>query len=163
MQFLGCCQTCCLSRHLHKPQMGQSQSSHVLTPHSQLLIPQAQSWGRWMSILSRLMPAHTSLMYWQSSLGVISFQVGIRLPATKSDPHLCWPCRNHKQGAANFQAVMGEVDAQLAAHGSPFFMGADISMPDLVFAPFLERIAASILYYKGVKVRGSGQYPHIDR
>ena len=58
---------------------------------------------------------------------------------------------------------MGEVDAQLGAHGSPFFMGADISMPDLVFAPFLERIAASILYYKGVKVRGSGQFPHMDR
>ena len=86
-----------------------------------------------------------------------------RLLAGKSDPRLCLPCRNHKQGAANFQAVMGEVDAQLAAHGSPFFMGPDISMPDLVFAPFLERIAASILYYKGVKVRGSGQFPHIDR
>eukprot|EP00891_Asterochloris_glomerata_P004643 jgi/Astpho2/4643/e_gw1.00067.117.1_t len=78
---------------------------------------------------------------------------------------LQWLCQawNHKQGAASFQAVMGEVDAQLAAHGSPFFMGADISMPDLVFAPFLERIAASILYYKGLKVRGSGQFPHVDR
>ena len=48
----------------------------MLTPHSQLLIPQAQSWERWTSILSRLMPAHTSLMYWQRSQGMINFQVG---------------------------------------------------------------------------------------
>lgn len=32
----------------------------------------------------------------------------------------------------------------------PYFLGNDVSLCDLVFAPFLERIAASIPYYKGV-------------
>ena len=59
--------------------------------------------------------------------------------------------------------TMGEVDAQLDAAGGPFFMGKDMSLVDCVFAPFLERINASIAYYKGVQVRGSQQFPHLDR
>lgn len=33
----------------------------------------------------------------------------------------------------------------------PYFLGDDVALCDLVFAPFLERIAASIPYYKGVR------------
>jgi glutathione S-transferase len=33
---------------------------------------------------------------------------------------------------------------------------------DITFAPFLERIAASILYYKGMRIRGSGLFPALD-
>lgn len=51
---------------------------------------------------------------------------------------------------------MDAVDRELGAAGGPFFLGADLSMVDVVFAPFLERIAASILYYKGFTVRGEG-------
>ena len=59
--------------------------------------------------------------------------------------------------------IMGEVNAQLDAAGGPFFMGKDMSLVDCVFAPFLERINASVAYYKGVQVRGSQQFPHLDR
>lgn len=51
---------------------------------------------------------------------------------------------------------MDMVNKDLGAEGGPFFLGSDISLVDLVFAPFLERIAASILYYKGLIVRGQG-------
>ena len=54
---------------------------------------------------------------------------------------------------------MDAVDRELGAAGGPFFLGADLSMVDVVFAPFLERIAASILYYKGFTVRGDGYVP----
>lgn len=64
---------------------------------------------------------------------------------------------------ASFMDTMGQVDAQLAEGGGPFFLGKDMSLVDCVFAPFLERINASIPYYKGVQVRGSQQFPHLDR
>ena len=43
---------------------------------------------------------------------------------------------------------MDEVDAQLAARGGPFFLGAAFSLVDITYTPFLERMAASLLYYK---------------
>ena len=51
---------------------------------------------------------------------------------------------------------MDTVERELGAapSGGPFFLGPQLSLVDLTFAPFLERIAASILYYKGFAVRG---------
>ena len=49
---------------------------------------------------------------------------------------------------------MDVVEQQLGAAGGPFFLGRELSLVDIVFAPFLERIAASIAYYKGFIVRG---------
>ncbi len=37
---------------------------------------------------------------------------------------------------------MDEVNAALEASGGPYFLGADFSLVDCVFAPFLERIGA---------------------
>ncbi len=65
-------------------------------------------------------------------------------------------CRSHEANKREFVATMDAVDRELGAAGSPFFLGAELSMVDIVFAPFLERIAASILYYKGLIVRGEG-------
>ena len=46
----------------------------------------------------------------------------------------------------------------------PYFLGEDVSLSDLVFAPFLERIAASIPYYKGVRIRGDRErFPALNR
>lgn len=65
-------------------------------------------------------------------------------------------CRSHEANKREFVATMDAVDRELGAAGGPFFLGAELSMVDIVFAPFLERIAASILYYKGLVVRGEG-------
>lgn len=67
-------------------------------------------------------------------------------------------------GGADFFATLSVVEGALAAPADrsndrsnckptegPFFLGEDISLCDIVFAPFLERIAASIPYYKGVR------------
>jgi len=44
-------------------------------------------------------------------------------------------------------ARMDEIDAELGAEVGPYFL-ASFSLVDCVFCPFLERIAASIPYYK---------------
>ncbi len=43
---------------------------------------------------------------------------------------------------------MDAVDAEMAAAGGPFFLGPRLSLVDIVFTPFLERIAGAIAYYK---------------
>merc|ERR1719336_2985298 len=50
---------------------------------------------------------------------------------------------------------------QALAHRGPFFLGPELSLPDVVFASSLERIAASILYYKGLRIKG-GRWPCIN-
>ncbi|KAK9789005.1 hypothetical protein WJX73_000362 [Symbiochloris irregularis] len=71
-----------------------------------------------------------------------------------------WNNEAHKRG---FLATMSAVDQELGVADGPYFLGDDVTLPDLVFAPFLERIAASILYYKGLAVRGQGRWPNLDR
>ena len=58
--------------------------------------------------------------------------------------------------------TMDAVDAELGVADGPFFLPT-FSLVDCTFAPFLERIAASILYYKGFVVRGDGRWPNLER
>ena len=48
-------------------------------------------------------------------------------------------------------AVLNEVDNALKSSGGPYFMGGCFSLVDVMFAPFLERMAASLPYYKGLR------------
>eukprot|EP00887_Chlorella_sp_A99_P006697 scaffold3.g6697.t1 len=66
------------------------------------------------------------------------------------------------QWLAAFVEAMDAVEAALGVAPGPFFL-PDFSLVDCTFAPFLERIAASILYYKGFVVRGEGRWPNLER
>jgi len=75
-----------------------------------------------------------------------------------------WLVRETEHGdemMQTFEALLSAVDAQLATAG-PFFLGAEVSMVDCMFAPFLERMAASVPYYKGLAVRGNQAWPHLQ-
>ena len=77
---------------------------------------------------------------------------------------LQWLC-NGWGGAtarARFEKTMDVVDSQLGETPGPYFL-QDFGLVDITFAPFLERIAASIVYYKGLIVRGKGRWPHLER
>jgi len=52
----------------------------------------------------------------------------------------------------SFEETLSQVEKSLAEKG-PFFLGNDVSIVDFMFAPFLERMAASLLYYKGFVMR----------
>lgn len=45
----------------------------------------------------------------------------------------------------------------------PYFMGSELSLVDVTFTPMLERIAASMAYYKGYYIRGKGTWPNVER
>lgn len=89
----------------------------------------------------------------------------LRLERTIFSAWLSWLTsspRNKQQFVETLQRVE---DALKNSPGS-FFMGDDISIVDIQFAPFLERMAASMLYFKGFEIRVSrGQssaYPNIN-
>mmetsp|Transcript_74049 Transcript_74049/g.160176 ORF Transcript_74049/g.160176 Transcript_74049/m.160176 type:complete len:449 (-) Transcript_74049:142-1488(-) len=62
---------------------------------------------------------------------------------------------------SSFERAMDATDAALAARGGPFFMGTELLLPDIAFVSTLDQIAASVLYYKGIRVKG-GHWPHIN-
>ncbi|CAD7697329.1 unnamed protein product [Ostreobium quekettii] len=74
-------------------------------------------------------------------------------------------CNNWGQAGLRrqFESTLDEVEAALKSSGGPYFLGADFSLVDVTFAPFLERMAASLAYYKGLKMRGTGQWPALER
>lgn len=55
--------------------------------------------------------------------------------------------------------VFQEIDAELGSFG-PYFLGSDFSLVDVMFSPFLERMAASLPYFKGFECR-SPRYPNL--
>eukprot|EP00892_Ulva_mutabilis_P007799 jgi/Ulvmu1/5391/UM022_0186.1 len=69
-----------------------------------------------------------------------------------------------QRARAAFCKAMDSVDSALAAigGGGPFFLGEELSMVDIVWAPFLERQNASLLFWKGFKLRNGG-WDNIDR
>ena len=72
--------------------------------------------------------------------------------------------KSEERAREAFARAMEMVDGALAGvgGGGPFFLGASISMVDVMTVPFLERQGASLLYWKGFKIRNGG-YEHIDR
>lgn len=67
-----------------------------------------------------------------------------------------------------FINTLTEVESALrSASGGDFFLGEDVSLVDFMFAPFLERMAASMVYFKGYPIRVSEgektNFPAVNR
>jgi glutathione S-transferase len=67
----------------------------------------------------------------------------------------------------DFVEVLQDVEIALSKSSGPFFLGNDISQVDVMFTPFLERMAASLLYYKGFMMRVppdvKTDYPNLNK
>ncbi len=53
----------------------------------------------------------------------------------------------------NFTSVLNQVEAELTMTNGGFFLGQNVSLVDFMFMPFLERMCASMLYFKGFQIR----------
>jgi len=63
---------------------------------------------------------------------------------------------NDDASRATFCETLDEVEMSLSmTPESPYFLNSGFSLVDIKFAPFLERMAASLLYYKGLKIEGN--------
>lgn len=52
-----------------------------------------------------------------------------------------------------FISTLNDVETELSAIEGEFFLGEKASIVDFMFAPFLERMCASMLYFKGFQIR----------
>ncbi|KAK9811254.1 hypothetical protein WJX72_000670 [[Myrmecia] bisecta] len=69
---------------------------------------------------------------------------------------------SHEQLKAQFIRAMDAIEEALGAVPGPYFLGEELSLIDVNFVPAVERAVASIAYYKGLVVRGSGRWPRLE-
>ncbi|MGB3294728.1 MAG: glutathione S-transferase family protein [Phormidesmis sp.] len=75
---------------------------------------------------------------------------------------LCQPAswfRQEKQNRDQFIGVVATVEDALASTPGPYFL-ADFSTADVIFTPYVERMNASLYYYKGYSLREEN--PHLS-
>ncbi len=77
-----------------------------------------------------------------------------------------WLCYDHSprtevEAREQFRQMAQAMEAALAAAGGPFLLGGELTTADLVFVPYVERMNASLAYYKGYLLRQ--EHPAIDR
>mmetsp|Transcript_35388 Transcript_35388/g.73702 ORF Transcript_35388/g.73702 Transcript_35388/m.73702 type:complete len:389 (-) Transcript_35388:129-1295(-) len=63
-----------------------------------------------------------------------------------------WLTGGGEQSKRGFIQVLKKVETALSKNG-PFFMGDSVTLVDFMYASFLERMAASLLYFKGFMIR----------
>jgi glutathione S-transferase len=69
---------------------------------------------------------------------------------------LCYPAQSEQQDMQNrqqFEKIVAIVEEALAGTPGPYFL-ADFSTADVIFTPYVERMNASLYYYKGYSLRG---------
>ncbi len=69
---------------------------------------------------------------------------------------LCYPAQSEQQDTQNrqqFEKIVVIVEEALAGTPGPYFL-ADFSTADVIFTPYVERMNASLYYYKGYSLRG---------
>ena len=77
---------------------------------------------------------------------------------------LCSPglnTRQQNQARKQFQAVARRLEQELNRHSGPWLRGPTPETVDLIFVPYVERMNASLAYYKGFRLRH--EHPAIDR
>ena len=106
-------------------------------------------------ILMALEQVYSPLVYGMSDPKVIPLRQLERLLFRVWCGWLCYPTRSTKQEQQNreqFVKVMAMVEEALGSTPGPYFL-EEFSTADVVFTPYVERMNASLYYYKGYSMR----------
>lgn len=112
------------------------------------------------SLLEQMYPENTPLLPPQGTRELQRAGALMQLERQLFGDWLNYLCRGAQKG--RFEETMDAIDHELGVAPGPYFL-EEFSLVDIVFAPFLERIVASIPYYKGEIVRGQGRWPNLER
>ncbi|GFR39728.1 hypothetical protein Agub_g209 [Astrephomene gubernaculifera] len=118
-----------------------------------------------MALLEREFPDHNPLLPPEGTPARQRAEGLMRLERRLFSDWLGWLCSGggHARARAQFEASLDLLAQELEREGGPYFLGPSLSLVDVTFAPMLERMAASLAYYKGLALRGQGRWPAIDR
>lgn len=116
-------------------------------------------------LLEESFPEHNPLLPPQGDPERKAAEVLMKLERQLFGAWMQWLTSNWMDGANRmaFERALGQVDKALGMTPGPFFLGGGFSLVDIIFAPFLERMVASLLYYKGYKMRNNSKWPHVER
>ncbi len=106
-------------------------------------------------ILIALEGAYGILNYGMKDTKVIPLRQLERLLFRAWCTWLCYPARlpgAEKRNREQFTQVVNMVEEALAKNPSPYFLD-DFSTTDVIFTPYVERMNASLYYYKGYSLR----------
>ena len=73
-----------------------------------------------------------------------------------------WPAFQENKARKDFEKVVAVVEEALASTPGDFFLD-EYSTADVIFTPYIERMSASLFYYKGYVLRSPQQNPNIAR
>jgi glutathione S-transferase len=74
-----------------------------------------------------------------------------------------WPAFQEKSAQKEFERAVAMVEEALASTPGDFFLEEGISTADVIFTPYIERMSASLFYYKGYVLRCPEQNPNVAR
>jgi glutathione S-transferase len=74
-----------------------------------------------------------------------------------------WPAFQEKSAQKEFERAVALVEEALASTPGDFFLEEGISTADVIFTPYIERMSASLFYYKGYVLRCPEQNPNVAR
>lgn len=127
-----------------------------------------------MQVLESSFPEHNPLLPEPSDPQAPRVQPLLRLERQLFSSWFRWlisPSRSGDSQQREYEKLLSETDAQLGeaasiaeANGKKggFFLGEKPSIVDCMFAPFLERMAASLPYYKGLLIRNNPKWRHVN-
>lgn len=104
-----------------------------------------------MYALEQIFPQHKPLV--PTGNERMRSQTLLKLERTLFSAWMSWLTGGWDQDGnkAKFITVLRDVEAELSdSKGGDFFLGKDVSIVDMMFAPFLERMVASLLFFKYV-------------
>lgn len=106
-----------------------------------------------MQELEDAFPQHRALLPPRGSAEELRVPGLLRLERRVFGSWFTWlTSRAGESAAKEMDQLLRALDAELEAGGGPYFLGADFSLVDCMYTPFLERMAASLPYFKGFQV-----------
>uniref|UniRef100_A0A7S3EFU9 GST N-terminal domain-containing protein n=2 Tax=Rhodosorus marinus TaxID=101924 RepID=A0A7S3EFU9_9RHOD len=73
------------------------------------------------------------------------------------------PDTQQEKVTAELYSTLEEVEALLEEFDGPYFMGESVSITDFMYAPFVERQLASLLYWRGIDLFADGAHPNLNK
>lgn len=129
--------------------------------------------GSILAAIESKFPEHPSLMP-RSEAAQRAYETASTLEQSFSNAWLVWLTTppwlpGDAQRAKDFTDSLDAIEAHLQSMSSgggdngPYLLGATFSLADVKLAPFMERAAASIPFYRGLPVRTGGRWPSLER
>jgi glutathione S-transferase len=109
-----------------------------------------------LSVLEQSFPNHKPLIPTQPNVEA-KIPSLLRLERELFSAWMYW-LTSSSNAKDSFIQVLQRVEQALQTSEGPFFLGNEVSIVDIQFAPFLERIVASMMYYKGYQIRFAPPY-----